>query len=101
MDAAREPCQGEVKVALTTRKSQSGPTETTFVPAELSDELRRMRQNATAFTLNGRVKCRLGCGKGAAYNLRHPQATKAGTWCALHGWIFFDSVKLLPTEGMP
>ena len=100
MDAARETVRQDLRMPLTTRKSQRGPTEVASIPKELGNELRRMRRDPEAFKLNGRVKCGLGCGKGAAYNLTHPQSTNAGTWCPRHGWIFFDSTNLPPTEGM-
>ena len=85
------------KMRLTTRKSQSGPTEAASIPEELVSELRRMKRDPAAFALGGRVKCGLGCVKAAAYHLTHPKSRKAGTWCAVHGWLFLDSVNLPPT----
>jgi hypothetical protein len=89
---------------LTTRDPKSSPThaqpqgtaENTLLPERLIHELKRMRRKPNDFIVKGHVKCGLGCGKKAAYSLTHPESTKAGTWCLVHGWIFFDSVGLPP-----
>jgi hypothetical protein len=98
MEVASELIRQDVKVALSHPQVLDGEFERTSLPVKLTDELRRMRREPSAFTVNGRVKCGLGCGKGAAYSLTHPQVANAGTWCAVHGWIFFDSERLPPTR---
>src|SRR5262245_48479541 len=62
------------------------------------NEIQRTRRKPEAFSLAHMVKCRFGCGARAAYALSHPQSAEAGTWCPTHGWLFFDSVGLPPTE---
>jgi hypothetical protein len=101
MNAATETFSHDGQMPLTTRKSQSGPTEAASIPEEIVSELRRMRRDPAEYKLSGRVQCGLGCGKGAGYHLTHPKSTNAGTWCAVHGWLFLDSGNLPPTEGRP
>jgi hypothetical protein len=78
----------DIKVALTTRKSEEAAIEVTSMPERLGSELSRMKRNPMEFSLNGRVQCGLGCGKGVAYNLTHPKCTNAGTWVS-GPWLDF------------
>ena len=64
------------------------------IPGPLADELRFMRRKPEDFSVTKRTKCKFGCGPDAAYTLWHPQSEGAGTWCPIHGWLFFDSIKL-------
>lgn len=66
------------------------------LPDNLVLELRKMRRDPSQFTVVSMTTCKMGCGKGSAFSLAHPDSQSAGTWCALHGWIFFDSVKVPP-----
>ena len=68
------------------------------IPDALQRELTTMRRNPEGYSVVKRVNCKLGCGKAMAYSLTHPESKEAGTWCAVHGWLFFDSVTLVPTE---
>ncbi len=68
------------------------------IPA-LTAELARMRRNPTEFAvLSSNAKCKL-CYKKTAVDLGHPlNPANAGCWCPVHGWLFFDSVAIPPTE---
>lgn len=66
------------------------------LPAALSRELSVMRRNPLAFTVIRRIACSLGCGKGTAYSLTHPDCAEAGSWCPVHGWLSFPSNQLRP-----
>jgi hypothetical protein len=68
----------------------------TAIPGILDFELNLMRRKAAEFRVLKMVKCKFGCGKGSAYTLGHPASRNAGTWCPIHGWLFFDSVKIQP-----
>lgn len=68
------------------------------IPDALRRELATMRRNPEGYSVAKMVKCSLGCGKGKAYSLTHADSANAGTWCPSHGWLFFDSVALPPTE---
>ena len=68
------------------------------IPDALRRELATMRRNPDGYSVVRMVKCSLGCGKGKAYSLTHADSENAGTWCPIHGWLFFDSVVLPPTE---
>jgi hypothetical protein len=68
------------------------------IPDALQRELTTMRRNPDGFKVTRMVKCGLGCGKGQAYSLTHADSETAGSWCPRHGWLFFDSVALPPTE---
>lgn len=68
------------------------------IPDALQRELTTMRRVPDGYSVVKMVKCSLGCGKGKAYSLTHPDSENAGTWCAVHGWLFFDSVALPSTE---
>ncbi|HLA11395.1 MAG TPA: hypothetical protein VJ023_12485 [Pyrinomonadaceae bacterium] len=65
------------------------------MPEGLKRELRLMRRNPAEFTVlrKGRCKCRMK----NAFDLGHPVPLNAGSWCLIHGWLFFDSVKIRPT----
>lgn len=67
-------------------------------PEALRAELRAMRRNPDEFTVNAMVKCKFcsgGKGSKTAHSLVHPKnLTGVGTWCAIHGWLYFDSVKV-------
>lgn len=68
------------------------------IPDTLRRELTTMRRNPEGYSVVRMVKCSLGCGKAKAYSLAHADSASAGTWCPMHGWLFFDSVALPPTE---
>lgn len=74
------------------------PTPQIAIPDTLRRELTTMRRNPEGYSVVRMVKCSLGCGKGKAYSLSHADSASAGTWCPTHGWLFFDSVALPPTE---
>jgi hypothetical protein len=87
MEAPNKLISSDLKEVHARPQVQSAAANTS-IPGRLTNELCHMRRDPSAFTLYGRVKCPFGCGKGAAYNLTHPQSIEAGTWCAVHGWIF-------------
>lgn len=68
------------------------------IPDALRRELAAMRRNPDGYTVSGMVGCKLGCGKRKAYSLTHQDSESAGSWCPVHGWLFFDSAALPPTE---
>lgn len=85
------------------RKMDNEPKNDALTPqTAISDALRRelatMRRNPEGYSVVRMVKCALGCGKAKAYSLAHANSASAGTWCLSHGWLFFDSVALPPTE---
>lgn len=61
------------------------------LPASLIHELQRMRRDVNEFSIQRRVSCQFGCGSGAAFALTHPRSPSAGSWRAIHGWLFFNS----------
>lgn len=66
------------------------------MPEPLKTELRRMRRRPEDFTVLRQGRCRLCC-KKTALDLGHPKnPTNAGSWCPVHGWLSFDSVKVRP-----
>jgi len=71
-----------------TRKITEGVVSDALTP----EILRRM-------VVSSRCKASgIDCGKSKAYSLTHADSATAGTWCVVHGWLFFDSVTLPPTE---
>jgi hypothetical protein len=86
---AKETGTGDIVVSLTPDKR---------IPDALHAELARMRRAPDGFSVVRMVKCSMGCGKAKAYSLTHADSVNAGTWCAVHGWLYFDSVALPPTE---
>lgn len=80
------------------RAGNGALTPNKSIPIALSAELTAMRRNPDGYSVVRMVKCGLGCGKGKAYSLTHADSENAGTWCPTHGWLFFDSVALPPTE---
>ena len=67
---------------------------TVALPEALGKEIKRMRRNPEEFTVLKVAKCRF-CYKKNAFDLGHPQNPEnAGTWCPVHGWLAFDSVKI-------
>jgi len=62
-------------------------------------ELIKMRRNPALFSAGGLIQCKF-CGKPkTALALLHASfQDSVGSWCADHGWLYFDSVKLPPTE---
>jgi hypothetical protein len=66
------------------------------LPELLKAEIRKMRRNPEDFIVLRQGRCRL-CWKKNALDLGHPQnPTNAGSWCPVHGWLNFDSVKIRP-----
>ena len=74
--------------------------ETSAIPDALQAELIKMRRNPQQFHVKGRSSCRFCGGKNQrAYQLLNQQSEfVAGSWCAEHGWLHFDSVAYPPTE---
>lgn len=68
------------------------------IPDALHAELARMRRAPAGFSVAEMVGCKLGCGKAKAYSITHAECRDAGTWCAVHGWLSFQSAQLPPTE---
>ena len=67
------------------------------MPEELKKELKRMRRNPDEFTVLRKRGCRFCYQKKNAFDLGHPKnPLNAGSWCLIHGWLFFDSVKIRP-----
>jgi len=70
------------------------------LPAELAAELTKMRRNPALFKIQQAIQCKF-CGKPktglALINAKFPER-QAGSWCPIHGWLFFDSVAFPPTE---
>jgi hypothetical protein len=74
----------------------------THTPQELVSELCRMRRNPDEFYFKRRVMCSLGCdhkGEKSAYQIGHANCDDAGSWCATHGWLSFESARLPPNQG--
>lgn len=71
----------------------------TVLPDTLNRELIRMRRNPAEFTvLRTDAKCKL-CYAKTAVDIGHPLNTEnAGCWCDFHGWLFFDSAAIPPSE---
>jgi hypothetical protein len=89
LNDATKDTTGEAFVSLTPDKR---------IPRTLRRELTTMRRDPDGFSVVRMVKCGPGCGKGKAYSLTHAESENAGSWCPNHGWLFFDSVALPPTE---
>lgn len=72
----------------------------TTLPSELGAELRKIRRNPADFSVSARVKCKFCSKPKTAYHLINAKFGDrvVGSWCPTHGWLFFDSVELPPTE---
>lgn len=70
------------------------------LPDDLVVELVKMRQNPVNFTVSGMSKCKFCSKTKVAYTLLNAKisASPIGSWCAVHGWLFFESVQCPPTE---
>lgn len=68
------------------------------IPAALDKELITMRRDPREFTVLSVGRCKFCPPKSqTAYELSHANnPTNAGLWCATHGWLSFDSVKIRP-----
>lgn len=68
------------------------------LPSTLDAELTRMRRDPREFMVLSLGRCKWCPPKSeTAYSLSHPFNVKdAGKWCAEHGWLSFDSVKIRP-----
>lgn len=67
------------------------------MPDDLAKEIARMRRTVSEFSVV-RVG---GCGLCASHKkqaifLSHPLCRNAGGWCPRHGWLYFESAKILP-----
>lgn len=89
MDELKNIMEGNNQSALTPEKR---------IPDALQRELTTMRRGFERYSVTKMISCKLGCGKSKAYSLTHADSENAGSWCATHGWLFFDSVSLPPTE---
>ena len=72
----------------------------TALLVELESELRKMRRNSADFLVSARTKCKFCTKPKSGYHLINAKFRDrvVGSWCAEHGWLFFDSVALPPTE---
>jgi len=65
------------------------------MPADLSADLLKMRRDPTQFQVKDNAKCKF-CYKRNSFDLEHELNPVAGSWCPIHGWLHFDSVKIRP-----
>lgn len=72
----------------------------TSLPDELAAELRKTRRNMADFSVASLHKCKFCTKAKTAYHLINAKFRDrvVGSWCATHGWLFFDSVALPPSE---
>ena len=70
------------------------------LPGELEAELRKMRRNPANYSVVSLHKCRFCTKPKSAHHLINAKFGNriVGSWCPEHGWLFFDSVALPPTE---
>lgn len=68
----------------------------TALPNDLISALIKMRRDPCLFAVLRMTQCKFGCGKNSVFAITHPRSNEAGAWCEIHGWIFFDSVKIRP-----
>lgn len=70
------------------------------LPGELGAELRKMRRNPAEYSVFSLHKCRFCTKLKTAHHLINAKFGNriVGSWCSEHGWLFFDSVALPPTE---
>lgn len=61
----------------------------------LRTDILTMRRNPDEFTVTDGAKCKF-CYKRVAFDLAHELNPTAGSWCPIHGWLHFDSVKIRP-----
>lgn len=73
---------------------KSGPISSPL-PTELVQQLVVMRRNPSEFTFLAMSRCKL-CYKKCAVDIGHPLAATAGTWCPVHGWLYFASNTIRP-----
>lgn len=67
-------------------------------PEALTAELTKMRRNPHNFTILDRFQCKF-CGTAkTAYGLLNAKCESCGSWCPVHGWLYFDTVDNPPTE---
>ena len=71
-------------------------TITDQIPAAMVDQIVTMRRNPSEFIFLGMSRCKL-CYKKCAFDIGHPLAASAGTWCPDHGWLYFASNTIRPT----
>lgn len=72
-------------------------TVTEGIPDALAQELVVMRRDPSEFVFLRVSKCRLCRDKTGAIDIGHPlNPANAGSWCPVHGWLAFDSVKIRP-----
>lgn len=66
----------------------------------LAAELHKMRRNVGDFAISGVLLCKFCSKPKTAYQLINAKFGDriVGSWCSTHGWLFFDSVALPPTE---
>lgn len=72
----------------------------TPLPEDLVAELHKMRRNPANFSVAAQVKCKFCSEPKSAYHVLNAKFGDrvVGSWCPVHGWLFFDSVALPPTE---
>lgn len=72
----------------------------TRLPNELEAELRKMRRNPADFSVLSMNKCKFCSKPKSAHHLINAKFGDqiVGSWCPVHGWLFFNSVELPPTE---
>jgi hypothetical protein len=70
------------------------------MPSALHAELDKMRRNPEQFQVKEAITCKIHGGKNRnALRLIEGQSEiEAGSWCPVHGWVHFDSVRFPPTE---
>jgi hypothetical protein len=72
----------------------------TPIPKALSDEIAKMRRNASNYHVSGMGSCTF-CGTKEKHACQVKTAASefvVGAWCPTHGWLHFDSVAYPPTE---
>lgn len=70
------------------------------LPDGLEAELRKMRRNPASYSVVSLHKCKFCTKPKSAHHLINAKFGDriVGSWCPEHGWLFFDSVSLPPTE---
>lgn len=102
IEMSNERVEGHFLASGKGEGSETGPADRIqpSLPPALEAELVKMRQNPANFTITERVKCKFCTEKKSAYHLINAKSGDrvVGSWCAVHGWLFFDSVGIPPTE---
>jgi hypothetical protein len=67
------------------------------MPEQLRAELQRMKRDPREFAVLRKMTCKF-CGTRTAFELGHAATDNAGSFCPVHGWVYFNSVKIPPVD---